>query len=155
MSLQVPGGVFKKPDLPLPNRGPQSNPSAGAVPHVPARPGKVQLAPGHSPLDWARLTHSLPGKSGGLQRITPSQLKEHRRRGDLWMALGGRVYNCTRYLDYHPGGPAQLMRGAGRDATALFTEIHAWVNFESMMEKCMVGILVPEPENDEQSASTC
>lgn len=63
------------------------------------------------------------------------------------MALGGRVYNCTRYLDYHPGGPQQLMRGAGRDATSLFMETHGWVNFESMMDRCMVGVLVPEPDN--------
>lgn len=67
------------------------------------------------------------------------------------MALGGRVYNCTRYIDFHPGGAGQLLRGAGKDATKLFMETHAWVNFEGMLDKCMVGILVPEPEPDSDS----
>jgi cytochrome b involved in lipid metabolism len=62
------------------------------------------------------------------------------------MALGGRVYNCSRYIDFHPGGAGQLLRGAGKDATKLFMETHSWVNFEGMLEKCLVGILVPEPE---------
>ncbi len=34
------------------------------------------------------------------------------------------------------------MKGAGIDATALFQEIHSWVNFSSMLEKCLVGRLV-------------
>jgi len=34
------------------------------------------------------------------------------------------------------------MRGAGIDGTALFQETHSWVNFASMLEKCLVGRLV-------------
>lgn len=29
----------------------------------------------------------------------------------------------TSYLDFHPGGIEELMRGAGKDATALFDEV--------------------------------
>ena len=36
------------------------------------------------------------------------------------------------------------MRAAGLDGTALFDQYHRWVNFESMLEKCLVGFLVPE-----------
>jgi cytochrome b involved in lipid metabolism len=32
----------------------------------------------------------------------------------------GKVYNVTRFLKYHPGRKAQLMRGAGVDCTELF-----------------------------------
>jgi hypothetical protein len=31
-----------------------------------------------------------------------------------------KVYNVTRFLKYHPGRKAQLMRGAGVDCTELF-----------------------------------
>lgn len=34
------------------------------------------------------------------------------------------------------------MRGVGTDATDLFNEVHAWVNYESMLSKCLVGKLV-------------
>lgn len=33
------------------------------------------------------------------------------------------------------------MRGAGKDATSLFDEVHAWVNYESLLAKCFVGPL--------------
>ena len=35
----------------------------------------------------------------------------------------GRVYNATAYIEYHPGGVDELMKGAGKDATALFDEV--------------------------------
>ena len=39
-------------------------------------------------------------------------------------AFTGRVYNVTPFLKYHPGGKAQLMKGAGIDCTALFDKVH-------------------------------
>lgn len=44
-------------------------------------------------------------------------------------------------MEYHPGGAEQLMRGAGKDATSLFDEYHAWVNIEQLLAKCFVGPL--------------
>lgn len=57
------------------------------------------------------------------------------------MAVRGKVYNVTRYLDYHPGGAAELMKGAGKDATSLFDEAHAYVNIDQLLAKCFVGPL--------------
>ncbi|KDN50793.1 hypothetical protein RSAG8_01291, partial [Rhizoctonia solani AG-8 WAC10335] len=107
---------------------------------------KVALSPGHGALDWASLKSSgvdLRGVSE-LQRITPSMLKEHRSRDDAWSAFGGKVYNITPYLPYHPGGEKELMRVAGRDGTKLFATTHAWVNLDFMLDGCLVGFLVPE-----------
>lgn len=39
------------------------------------------------------------------------------------------------------GGSEQLMRGAGKDATNLFDEYHAWVNIEQLLAKCYIGPL--------------
>jgi len=30
-------------------------------------------------------------------------------------------------------------------------EFHAWVNPETMLDRCLVGVLVPEPVRDEDS----
>ena len=38
----------------------------------------------------------------------------------LFFLLKGSVYNVTHYMEYHPGGEAELMKGAGKDATDLF-----------------------------------
>ncbi|RKP01812.1 hypothetical protein CXG81DRAFT_4954, partial [Caulochytrium protostelioides] len=106
---------------------------------------KTPLAPGHSPLDWAALTRSGANLAGvaRLRRIKPSELAAHRTRDDAWLALGGRVYNVTAYLPFHPGGQGQVMRGAGKDADALFAAVHPWVNVEALLAKCLVGYLVP------------
>lgn len=58
------------------------------------------------------------------------------------MAIQGKIYNITPYLKFHPGGVRELMRGAGRDATKMFMDAHAWVNVHYMLDKCLVGFLV-------------
>ncbi|KAF2354618.1 Cytochrome b5-like heme/steroid binding domain [Trinorchestia longiramus] len=113
---------------------------------------KVALRKGRGLMDWVRLGHTTPdlaGTGGRLLRVTPKQLAKHNTKTDAWMALRGKVYNVTPYMEYHPGGEDELSRGIGRDATELFNEVHKWVNFESMLCKCLVGHLV------EQSPISC
>ncbi|KAK2067857.1 hypothetical protein P8C59_001562 [Phyllachora maydis] len=139
-------------------RGPGTSTLAPAPSSAPARPSrKVVLAPGHSPLDWARLTGTAPaGTLRGLPagtpylRVTAAQLRRQtgRRGTDAWMALAGRVYNVAPYADFHPGGVPELLRGAGRDGTSLFNETHPWVNWEGMLASCLVGLLVDEGGQD-------
>jgi cytochrome b involved in lipid metabolism len=52
-------------------------------------------------------------------------------------------------LAYHPGGVPELMKAAGRDGTRLFGEVHPWVNYEGMLENCLVGIAVEEGDVEE------
>lgn len=150
--------------LPIPARGPQRQPGCSTLAPPPthsAKPAKpsraVVLTPGHSPLDWARLSDHPAADLRGLPpgtpylRVTPSMLKKMtgRRGKDAWTAMGGRVYNISPYLPFHPGGEAELLRGAGRDGTRLFGEVHPWVNYEGMLAACLVGIYVPEEEGGE------
>ena len=114
----------------------------------------MTLEPGCSPLDWARLSGSPSADLRGLPpgtpylRVPPSELRarDGRRGRDAWSAFGGRVYNLTPYLPFHPGGKGELLRAAGRDGTRLFAEVHPWVNYETMLASCLVGILVAEGE---------
>ena len=41
--------------------------------------------------------------------------------------LAGKVYNVTKFLKYHPGRKAQLMRGAGIDCTELFDKVCMYI----------------------------
>ncbi|XWW95225.1 hypothetical protein V2A60_003179 [Cordyceps javanica] len=150
---------------PVPNRGPPSMAGGGgggglAPPpthtSIPTKPSRqVTLEPGHSPLDWARISggpgadlRGVPASTPYL-RVTPSMLRRQtgRRGTDAWMALNGKVYNVTPYAKFHPGGVPELMRGAARDGTRLFGEVHPWVNYENMLTACLVGIMVDEPES--------
>lgn len=152
---------------PTPDRSLGSNLGGGLAPppthsSKPSKPSrKVLLSPGHSPLDWARVssdpTKALNGLDPGSPfiRVTPSMLKRQtgRRGKDAWMALNGKVYNISPYADFHPGGVPELMRGAARDGTALFGEVHPWVNYETMLQSCLVGLLVEEPVEGEPQES--
>ncbi|KAF5097610.1 hypothetical protein DV451_003747 [Geotrichum candidum] len=108
---------------------------------------KVALKPGYSAMDWAALRNSGKNLRGvdypGIIRVTEEELKAHKTRDDCWTVLGGRVYNLTPYMPFHPGGEKILMAIAGKDGTGLFMRTHSWVNFENMLDRCLVGVYVP------------
>lgn len=106
---------------------------------------KVALKPGHSLIDWIRKSakaDDLAGTGGVPRRVTRQELAQHNKVDDCWISIYGKVYNVTPYLDFHPGGVDEMMRGAGKEATALFNEVHQYVNYSSMLRKCLVGDLV-------------
>jgi cytochrome b involved in lipid metabolism len=156
--LRNPNSLIPPTRSPLPNRSPGASATSSLAPpathnSIPTKPKKkVLLTPGHSPLDWARLTSSPDANLRGLPadipylRVPPSLLKQFtgRKGKDAWTVLGGKVYNMTPYLPYHPGGEPELMKAAGRDGTKLFGEVHPWVNWEGMLEGCLIGIAVDE-----------
>lgn len=95
-------------------------------------------------MDWVRLGSSgcdLAGTNGRMTPVSHVELAKHNRRDDAWLAIRGKVYNVTRYMDFHPGGVDELMKGVGIDATKLFDEVHAWVNYEQLLAKCLIGPL--------------
>lgn len=106
---------------------------------------KVSLKPGFHLVDWMRLSRLLSPPSS-TRKITKAELAEHCTQFDCWTAYNGKVYNITQYLPYHPGGDKKLMLGAGKDSTELFNRYHKWVNMDSIMGKCVVGVLVSEEE---------
>ncbi|KAL8727359.1 MAG: hypothetical protein Q9166_006128 [cf. Caloplaca sp. 2 TL-2023] len=133
-------------------------PTSSTLPTSKRPSKKVLLSPGHSPLDWAHLTTHPPSPTflrgsdipPTLIRVPPSLLKHHngRKGKNAWGVWQGKVYNLTPYMEFHPGGVDELMKGAGRerDAERLFSEVHPWVNWEGLLGECLVGILVGEEE---------
>ncbi|KAI4456283.1 cytochrome b5 reductase 4 family member [Holotrichia oblita] len=98
-------------------------------------------------MDWIRLGSSGKdltevGNCAGRLTVTLKQLEEHDKEDDAWLAIRGKVYNITHYLPFHPGGPEEIMKGAGKDATNLFDQIHPWVNYDQILNKCLIGRLV-------------
>ncbi|XP_024357984.1 cytochrome b5 domain-containing protein RLF [Physcomitrium patens] len=116
----------------------------------PRASARVPLEKGYSQMVWLRLLQTEPDLAGlkgqSPKRLIPmEEVKQHKTEEDAWTVLRGRVYNISPYIRFHPGGKDMLMKGAGRDCTALFNKYHVWVNAEFLMEKCLVGILdVPQ-----------
>ena len=42
----------------------------------------------------------------------------------IQISILSNVYNVTAYLDYHPGGWDEFIKGAGKDATDMFNDVH-------------------------------
>jgi len=78
---------------------------------------------------------------GGLREITKEELSLHNKKNDLWLAVNGGVFDLTLYLEYHPGGEDMLMKGAGKDATALFNYHHPWINLHNLVGKLQIGYM--------------
>mmetsp|Transcript_74121 Transcript_74121/g.131493 ORF Transcript_74121/g.131493 Transcript_74121/m.131493 type:complete len:521 (-) Transcript_74121:233-1795(-) len=52
------------------------------------------------------------------------EVKAHNKPGDMWLAIGGDVYNISRFADLHPGGGKVLEQLAGNDVTEEFFSLH-------------------------------
>lgn len=63
---------------------------------------------------------------------------------DAWTEYQGKVYNITPYLPFHPGGPTELMKGAGRDVAKLFMEVHSWATEMVCYRNALLGFLRPK-----------
>lgn len=50
-----------------------------------------------------------------------TQVSEHNKAEDCWLAIEGKVYEVTKFIagQKHPGGEA-ILQGCGKDATELF-----------------------------------
>jgi cytochrome b involved in lipid metabolism len=107
---------------------------------------KVPFEKGYSQMDWLKLTRTHPDLAGlkgesNRRLITMDEVKQHKSGDSMWTVLKGRVYNISPYMNFHPGGVDMLMKAVGRDGTLLFNKYHAWVNFDILLEKCLVGVL--------------
>ena len=49
----------------------------------------------------------------GLCEIALTELAAHSDKGDCWMAHNGKVYDVTKFLEDHPGGPEIMLEHAG------------------------------------------
>jgi hypothetical protein len=82
-----------------------------------------------------------------MLRVTTDELARHRGIDDCWMAVHGKVYDMTAYLDEHPGGVEVMMDVAGTDATLEFEEVGHSHAARRELELYLIGeLLPPEPE---------
>merc|ERR1719147_28221 len=61
---------------------------------------------------------SLPNE----KEFTKEEIAKHKEEGDLWIVVGGRVLDVSKFED-HPGGPDVLEGVGGEDATEEFDQI--------------------------------
>ena len=76
-----------------------------------------------------------------LKEFTAEEVAQHKSEKDVWLIIHGRVYDVTRFLEDHPGGPEILHNVAGQECTTNFEEVFHSAKARNMMAKYLVGKL--------------
>ncbi|EAW14982.1 cytochrome b5-like Heme/Steroid binding domain protein [Aspergillus clavatus NRRL 1] len=69
------------------------------------------------------------------------EIAQHNTRESAWIAIHGKVYAVTGYLDNHPGGRELLMEVAGKDATEDFDYTGHSATAHEILETLGIGTL--------------
>lgn len=78
--------------------------------------------------------------------FTYQEIAEHNTEGDLWMIIDGKVYDCTKFIDEHPGGEEVLVDLGGQDATGPFADIGHSDDAIKLLEPLYIGDLDKDSE---------
>mmetsp|Transcript_1726 Transcript_1726/g.2718 ORF Transcript_1726/g.2718 Transcript_1726/m.2718 type:complete len:114 (+) Transcript_1726:200-541(+) len=75
------------------------------------------------------------------KEFTLEEVAKHNTYKDCWLAIHGKVYDISSYLDDHPGGGEIVVESSGGDATEDFVDIGHSKDAEDMLEKFLIGTL--------------
>lgn len=64
-------------------------------------------------------------KGDNLKTITLQEVEKHTTENDCWLIYDDLVYDCTPFLQKHPGGASSIILAAGTDCTEEFDAIHS------------------------------
>ena len=75
-------------------------------------------------------------------KFTWQEVRRHNTAESLWVAVDGKVYDVTNFLESHPGGKEFLLLGAGRDLTDLLQCYHPFTDKpKKVLQKYLIGEL--------------
>ncbi|KAL7552554.1 hypothetical protein ACHAWF_015798 [Thalassiosira exigua] len=81
--------------------------------------------------------------------LSMAEVRKHNKEEDVWIVVNNKVYDCTEYLDLHPGGADSILINAGEDSTEDFVAIHS-TKATKMLDKFYVGDLDPDSVDEEE-----
>lgn len=71
--------------------------------------------------------------------ISRDELEKHDNIQSCWMTIHGKVYDVTKFLDSHPGGPDVLIEQAGGDATNGFENVGHSESARKQLAEFLIG----------------
>ncbi|KAK9135438.1 hypothetical protein Syun_014768 [Stephania yunnanensis] len=83
--------------------------------------------------------------------ITSDELANHKKAGDLWISIQGKVYDVTNWAERHPGGELPLLNLAGQDVTDTFIAFHpksAWQHLDQFFVGYLQDYSISEVSKD-------
>ncbi|CAG8487033.1 1520_t:CDS:2 [Ambispora leptoticha] len=82
-----------------------------------------------------------------IKQFTLAEIASHNTRKSLYVAIHGKVYDVTYFIDEHPGGDEVLFEEAGRNATESFDDVGHSDEAHEILKRYYIGELkdVPTP----------
>ena len=72
--------------------------------------------------------------------FTLEEVKTHNSVGDVWIIVNNKVYDCTEYLESHPGGVESITIYGGRDCSDDFAAVHSG-GATKLLEQYCIGVI--------------
>ncbi len=73
--------------------------------------------------------------------LTANEVSKHNKIDDCWLIINDKVYDVTRYLGVHPGGPSTIIPYCGKDATAAFADLPHSQSAVNLLQSFYIGNL--------------
>ncbi|GKZ19548.1 hypothetical protein AbraIFM66951_011263 [Aspergillus brasiliensis] len=92
------------------------------------------------------------------KEFTFQEVSAHNTKKDLYMVIHDKVYDCTSFVDEHPGGEEVLLDVGGQDGTEAFEDVGHSDEAREILDGLLVGKLKrvpgdPAPRSQHQSSS--
>ncbi|KAL6184857.1 hypothetical protein ACLB2K_046257 [Fragaria x ananassa] len=84
---------------------------------------------------------SSPFMNTSSKVYSMSEVKRHNTPQSTWIVINGHVYDCTKFINDHPGGADSILINAGTDCTEEFEAIHS-DKAKKMLEEYRIGEVV-------------
>ncbi|KAJ9627251.1 hypothetical protein H2203_003713 [Taxawa tesnikishii (nom. ined.)] len=78
------------------------------------------------------------------KEFTYSDVSEHTSKKDLYLIVHDKVYDCSSFVDEHPGGEEVLLDVAGQDSTEAFEDVGHSDEAREILEGLLIGKLKRE-----------
>ncbi|KAJ5105418.1 hypothetical protein NUU61_002765 [Penicillium alfredii] len=91
------------------------------------------------------------------KEFTLQEVEAHNTKKDAYLVVHDKVYDCTSFVDEHPGGEEVILDVAGQDATEAFEDVGHSDEAREILDGLLVGTVkrMPgDPEPRAQAATT-
>ncbi|KAG9299220.1 hypothetical protein G9A89_013868 [Geosiphon pyriformis] len=79
------------------------------------------------------------------KQYTLNEVSSHRTKSSLYIAVHGKVYDVTNFIDEHPGGEEVLLDEGGKDATEAFDDVGHSEEAYEILKRHYIGELKDAP----------